>query len=245
MTPSKLTFGQGNAKLNKKGLITFSLPAGYTCPGARECLARADIEKGTIVDGPEAKFRCFAASQEATYSSVRKSRWHNFDLLQAANKSGGVAAMIELINASLPSNFDTVRVHVSGDFFSIDYFKAWLTVAEEHPDKMFYAYTKSVHLWKELQDIVPVNFLLTASYGGKYDDLIEENNFISATVVFHPEEAGDKPIDHDDSHAYSPENRTDFALLLHGVQKAGSEASTAIKRLNKEGVKTGYNKNKK
>lgn len=32
---TKLTFGKGNAKLDK-AIITFSLPAGYTCPGEDE-----------------------------------------------------------------------------------------------------------------------------------------------------------------------------------------------------------------
>jgi hypothetical protein len=37
-------------------------------------------------------------------------------------------------------------------------------------------------------------------------------------------------IDHDDKHAY--EGSDNFALLLHGQQKAGTEASKALKALN-------------
>lgn len=239
-----LTFGKGNAKLDPKATLTFSLPAGYTCPGARECLARADVDSGRIVDGPNAKFRCFAASQEAVYSEVRRSRWHNFNLLMEAKLNDGWKGMAALIIDSLPKgSWSRVRIHVSGDFFSPEYFQAWLYVARAMPDKVFYAYTKSLHIWKAHQHLIPDNFRLTASMGGKFDVIADEEGFVNAEVIFHPDEAGDRAIDHDDSHAYG-EDRKSFALLLHGVQKAGSEASAALKRMKNENIKFNYGKTK-
>ena len=47
-------------------------------------------------------------------------------------------------------------------------------------------------------------------------------------------EAGYLPIDHDDSHAATVGGS--FALLLHGVQPAGSEAAEAKKKLGKLGA---------
>lgn len=232
-----LTFGNGNAKLDN--ILTLSLPAGYSCPGAKDCLARADVDLGTIVDGPDQKFRCFAASQEAVYSNVRKSRWHNFQLLTQAKLAGGVMAMAQLIKDSLPAKFDKVRVHVSGDFFCMEYFQAWIAVAVSMPDKVFYAYTKSLPYWKANQHLIPDNFRLTASEGGKHDAMILTESFTSAKVVFHPDEAGDLPIDHDDSHAYS-ENRQSFVLLLHGVQKKDSEAAAALRKLKAENITSSY-----
>ena len=64
-----LRFSKGNAKLTKDTLI-FNLPAGKTCPGALHCKAFATEQadgKRKIVDGPETKFRCFAASSEVQY----------------------------------------------------------------------------------------------------------------------------------------------------------------------------------
>ena len=78
-----LTFGEPNSKLKKMlkklslKLKTFTLPAGHTCPGAKDCLSRANRETGKIQDGPDTEFRCFAASAEATYPSLRKMVWHN------------------------------------------------------------------------------------------------------------------------------------------------------------------------
>jgi hypothetical protein len=42
---NKLSFGTNNAKFaNSVKRATFSIPAGWTCPGARDCLARVDRE---------------------------------------------------------------------------------------------------------------------------------------------------------------------------------------------------------
>lgn len=239
---NKLTFAKGNAKLDGS-IITFSLPAGYTCPGAKECLARADVERGVIVDGPDAKFRCFAASQEAVYSNVRRARWRNFELLTAARLAGGKEGMVQLIMDSLPKAFEKVRVHVSGDFFNQEYFDAWLEVARHWPDKIFYAYTKSLKYWATAKSAVPDNFRLTASRGGKFDDMIEEENFREVEVIFHPDQAEGRPIDHDDSHAYT-DKQENFVLLLHGVQKKDTEAAAALRVLKKEDIKHSYSTNR-
>src|SRR3954452_21296760 len=75
-----LVFGQGNGKLHP-AICHISLPAGWACPGARLCLAKAterDGGKWGVEDGPEVSFRCFSASEEARYPQVRAIRWHNF-----------------------------------------------------------------------------------------------------------------------------------------------------------------------
>ena len=231
-----LKFNKGNAKLSQK-IFTFSLPAGYSCPGASECLSRAGRHSGEIKDGLTTKFRCFAASSEAMYPAVRKQRWENFDLL----KGKTTAQMWTLIQESLPKKAKIIRVHVSGDFFNEDYFDAWLHVARCNPDRIFYAYTKSLHLWVGKKDSIPANFKLNASRGGIHDWMIDTYGLKSAEVVFHPDEAKAKglEIDHDDSHAYKSDKS--FALLLHGTQPKGSVASKALSALRKLGWK-GYSK---
>jgi len=236
-----LKFGKGNAKLSKK-IATISLPSGFTCPGALECLSKANKVTGKIKDGAETVFRCFSASQEALYRNVRENRWFNFDLV----KGKTVEEMADLIEASLPKQ-DIIRIHVGGDFFSQDYFDAWVLVSERNPDKLFYAYTKSVNLWINLFDKLGQagvkNFKLNASRGGRHDHLIEEFMLKEALVVFTEEQAAEKGllIDHDDSLAYTQDES--FALLLHGAQPAGSEASKALQVLKKKG-KGGYAKKK-
>ncbi|PYX53893.1 MAG: hypothetical protein DMG76_23620 [Acidobacteria bacterium] len=223
-----LKFGRGNAKLAKE-IYTFSLPAGWTCPGAHACLARADRFSGKLTDGAEQSFRCFAASEEAAYPTVRLARWHNFDLLTGLDRHSAK----ELLLASLPAQASIVRIHVSGDFFSAAYFLAWCDVARERSTIKFYAYTKSIHFWKRQVDQIPANLVLTASEGGKFDPAI--NGFKRAKVVYSQAEAAalDLEIDHDDRHAY--EQADNFALLLHGGQAKGSVAAKALSALRAAG----------
>ena len=108
------------------------------------------------------------------------------------------------------------------------------------PDKQFYAYTKSLRYWiqhKDWADRID-NFVLTASRGGRHDHLIEQHNLRESVVVFSEAEAAEKglEIDHDDSHAAVPSwSNNDFALLIHGVQPAGTPAAKALSALKGKG----------
>lgn len=235
----KLIFTKGNAKLDKR-IVNFSLPAGYTCPGAHTCLTWADKLTGKIKDAKAQSIRCFSASQEATFPNVRKSRWENFTKLKQALAEGKEQAA-KLIKQSLPKA-DIVRIHVSGDFFSQEYFDAWLDVIKSTPETTFYAYTKSLHFWHIRKNEIPANFELTASTGGKWDDLIQQEDLNSVVIVNHPTEAGNLVIDHDDSNAYKPGRPKKFALLIHGTQPKGTKSAAAIQRLKKEQIKFSYAK---
>lgn len=234
---NKLTFGKNNAKLGKGkvDIYTFSLPAGWSCPGALSCLAKADRQTGKLTDGAVQQFRCFAASAEARHTSVRVSRWRNFEALKGKSRE----EMATLILESLPRAAEAVRIHVSGDFFNAAYFLAWCDVARARPAIRFYAYTKSIPIWRQHEGEVPGNLVLTASEGGRYDAQIGDRK--RATVVFSEEQAAalNLAIDHDDSHAM--EGTESFALLLHGTQQKGTPAAKALSALRAEGW-TGYGK---
>ena len=249
MKNNLLKFGNPNAKLKAlakklgKTLKTFSLPSGWTCPAAKDCLSKADRQTGKITDGPETQFRCFQASAEAVYPSLRKMVWHNFDLIKNAMTHAWrygkdtPTTLADLICESLPKRFDIMRVHVGGDYFNKQYLEAWIEVAKRNPNKLFYSYSKSLHFFKGYA--LPDNLILTASRGGKYDDLIDLHAWKEAVVVYSEAEAEAKglEIDHDDSHAAF--GAKSFALLLHGTQPKGSEASVAVSALRKIG-KGGY-----
>jgi hypothetical protein len=84
-----------------------------------------------------------------------------------------------------------------------------------------------------LEWALPSNLVLTASRGGKYDELIDVAGWKEALVVYSEQEAIDKglEIDHDDTHAaFGKEN---FALLIHGTQPKGSAASKALQLIKK------------
>ncbi len=236
-----LGFGKGNAKLGKF-ITTFSLLSGWSCPFASDCLSKVEVDSETgkkrIVDGKDTKFRCFSASQEAVYTNTYNQRKSNFDKVRKLK----TPAIVELIAKSLPKNTTTLRIHVGGDFFNQSYFDAWLQTAKNRPDILFYAYTKALPFWIARINDIPENLKLNASRGGTMDNLIDEYSLKEAVVVYSEEQAEELglEIDHDDSHAYKGEES--FALLIHGTQPKGSEASDALKILKTEGW-TGYKKN--
>lgn len=246
-----LKFQKGNAKLDAfpgEKIYTFSILSGWSCPFAKDCLSKA-VEtadgKRKIEDGKDCKFRCFSASQEAQYPNVYAARKHNFDILRrwVRNPDSTEQMYFEILR-SIPSEAKIIRVHVAGDFFNQSYFDAWMRVARFLPNVKFYAYTKSLGFWVKRLGSIPDNFVLTASFGGRLDHLIEQHNLRYAKVVFSEQEAKDLglEIDHDESHAVV--NGPSFALLLHGTQPKGSDAGEALKVLKKEG-KGGYSKKKK
>jgi hypothetical protein len=228
----KLKFGFGNSKL-AMGIATFSIPAGHSCPFARECLTKSDRTTGKLSHGKHIRFRCFSATQENTYKNVREARWKNFDLL---NKNKDIENLANLIQYSLPLNINMVRVHVSGDFYSESYFLAWVNVALNNPGIIFYGYTKAVPFIVKCKSIIPRNFRFVCSLGGTHDHLIKTNHLKSAEVVFSPEEAKTKKLelDHDDSHAIN--GKKSFAILIHGTQPPGTPASKAWTALRKRGI---------
>ena len=257
-----VTFSEANAKiealaeveslkkyLEGKKVYSFDLLSGYSCPFAKECLSKAVEDsqgKRTIKDGPDTKFRCFSASQEVQYTGVYNRRKNNLDNLRGLD----TLELVKEILAAMPKDLGVCRIHVAGDFFNEKYFLAWLAIAKLFPTKLFYAYTKSLKYWvnnRELVDSLP-NFILTASYGGRDDAMIAEHSLRASKVVFSESEAESLglTIDHDDSHAADPELKNqDFALLIHGTQPKGSEASEALQLLRKNKVKHSYSRKAK
>ena len=231
---------------DKRKIYSLDLLSGYSCPFAQACLSKAvEFEgKRKIQDGKKNEFRCFSASQEVQYTNVYNSRKHNFDTLRGLHLND----MIHRLRVDMPDDLGICRIHVAGDFFSPDYMFAWINMAMMHTDRLFYAYTKSLSYWlkyREWTDQID-NFVLTASYGGRNDNMIAEHNLRSAKVVFSEAEAGDLDIDHDDSHAARPSlKHQDFALMLHGTQPKGTEAADALKTLKRNNVKHSYSKNRK
>lgn len=242
----RLYFAKGNAKLANDTAI-LSLPAGHTCPFAKDCRSSADRVTGKIKDGPHTQFRCYATGVEILFPSVRKSRWNNFELLKQAKTVIGMANLIEL-SLMGKKNIKLVRMHQSGDFWNQAYFDAWLFVAKQHPEWIFYGYTKALPLWARRLNDIPPNMKLVASKGGTHDVLIDALGLRSVKVVFSEEEAKKLglELDHDDCLCWKGEK--DFAILLHGQQPSGSVAGKAwyqIMNFGRGGYKSDYFHKKK
>lgn len=151
----------GNSKLKKDGIASFSLPAGKTCPMAKDCL------KG-----------CYAMQGFFNMPSVKLKYASNFKATKDAAKFTHL--MRESIEKQKPK---IIRIHASGDFYSKQYFMAWLWIAQLFPNVKMYAYTKMVLMVKTIQqDFLqsgvqwPANFTIIFSEGGKQDSMISPNN---------------------------------------------------------------------
>ena len=186
---------------------SWSIPSGTTCPGAVQCLSRVHRVTGEMWNGPEQQFRCYSAVTER-YPSVRARYWCNFDAVRGKTPDE-VATVLEC----LPRSARMVRIHTAGDFFSQDYFDGWLLFIRSRPSVRFWAFTKSIPFWLARRRDIPENLELQASRGGRYDELIEQHQLKSATVVFSTGEAErlGLPIDTDDRLAAFP--GPSFALL--------------------------------
>lgn len=237
-----LKFGKANGKLKQlqaklgRKVAIFDMLAGHTCPFAKDCLSKAiNLDgKRTIEDGKDTKFRCYAASLEVIYPAVYFAHEHNTKLIRTA-LLGGVNNVVDLITQSIPKWAEVIRIHSSGDFFHLTYFDAWRQVALDQPDRLFYAYTKATPFWVKRLDSIPPNMLLTASFGGKRDDLILSHNLRSSLVVKTVAEAKKLKLPIDKADICAATSGPSFALLIHGVQPKGSEYGKAVQKLKGKG----------
>ena len=176
----------------------YNLPTGTTCPFAMECKVVVDKVTGKF-DVTKGQYRCYASSAER-FPGVRNHRHNNFDFV----KNGGIPI--------IPKDCKAIRIHSSGDFFNQTYFDMWVKLAEDNPSIEMWAYTKSLKYWINRLNEIPKNLILTASYGGKTDDLIEKFNLKNVKVYSSLDEVPtDRPIDTNDKFARIP--NINFALL--------------------------------
>tara|TARA_R110000851_G_scaffold326315_1_gene494879 strand:+ start:71 stop:667 length:597 start_codon:yes stop_codon:yes gene_type:complete len=181
----------------------WNLPSGFTCPFAMECLVKVDRHTGKF-DNKSKAYRCYSAMQER-FPAVRNHRWANFDFLRDGGKP------------EIPKKAEAVRIHMSGDFYSQDYFNMWLDICNENPKIEFWAYTKSLKYWVKRINEIPDNLILTASKGGRNDYLIDEYNLKNVEIIKTKEDAKGKPIDTCDDQARMP--NVNFCLLDNFAKK--------------------------
>lgn len=160
---TKYLLTNGNRELAKDGVFTWTLPAlnarlsngknHVTCPNAGIC----------------AKL-CYARSGTFNFSNVKRAHLAKLEML-LNDLTGWEEQMTAELKAKRYRGGKWVRIHDSGDFFSPEYFEAWLRIAKATPDVRFYAYTKEVAMVKS--HTLPDNFIIIFSMGEKQDRLID------------------------------------------------------------------------
>jgi hypothetical protein len=171
-----------NSKIAKTGkkhgisLYNFGIPAYksdtglITCPAAGTC-----------------KIGCYAQQGAYTFGNVRPVfEWR----LKVTQSDEFVSLMqAELDDAKRKAHKRgqrvVIRIHDSGDFYSVPYLKRWLGIILANPEIHFYAYTKQVRLFKRLE--TPANLRLIFSEGGLFDSEIDLNRHHSRVFRTHEE----------------------------------------------------------
>ena len=146
--------------MNRARILNFSLPAYKTqnnkmvCPFAKDCV----------------KY-CYAQKGNYRFPSVKKGLNKRYEL---SKKEEFVTIMNANILLERPTH---VRIHDSGDFYSVDYLNKWIQIAKDNKDIVFYAYTKSIPFFKRSKEmnttfLLPKNLIIIFSEGSKKDNLI-------------------------------------------------------------------------
>lgn len=112
---------------------SFGLPAGreFSCPGATNFCESI----------------CYAGKLEKVYSGVKNVLLRNWDALRNASYTDMVvmiSGMIDEFRKDCVKRNATMafRIHWDGDFFSMDYTRAWAYVIDANPGIQFWVYTR-------------------------------------------------------------------------------------------------------
>jgi hypothetical protein len=183
-----------NSELREIGVWNWSIPAWVvtltdgtvfnTCPSAGVCANLCYARNGTYLF-PNVK-AAHIRNLEELLDDLDGWRYRMTVHLQKKRyrPTGSARALTKPENVTLDdwmenwyaSGGRAVRVHDAGDFFSDEYLRAWLQVARETPDVLFYAYTKEVRRFRRVADAeAPPNFRWLYSLGGKEDHLIDRD----------------------------------------------------------------------
>lgn len=150
-----------NGKMKKSSgdkTWNFTLPAYrsktgmVTCPLAGVCATGCYAQQGTYI-----------------WSNISQAYERNLAFTLQSDFVDKMTAEIQAKRGPLK-----IRIHDSGDFYSLEYLKKWLAIARQNPTVKFYAYTKAVAMvkWAKSQGLMSHNFTVIYSYGGKSDHLI-------------------------------------------------------------------------
>lgn len=195
-----------NSKIAKmSGVKTFNwgIPAFESVTGFKTCPNAAACALG-----------CYAKQGAYTFSNVASVFEKRLQLT-----FNGVE-FIETIDAEIKRRkVQRLRVHDSGDFYSLQYTMNWFSIMRRNPDVQFYAYTKMISMFNMLKDQMPKNFNLIYSYGGTEDKLIDKASNRHSWVFQSIEQlhaAGYADASQDDSVALGDNPR--IGLVYHGVK---------------------------
>lgn len=161
-------FESGNKKTGTTGLFFYkiyvwNLPYVITCPGASEwCLKN-----------------CYNADSREDVFPLE--RW-NENLWWLKNHP---AKLKDTLNKQLKYTNEKigVRIHSSGDFFSIEYIDFWIDIIKSNPTTQFWGYTRSWRVPELSQKIFELSSLKNINLFASWDNSMRENQDIMQKCI--------------------------------------------------------------
>lgn len=184
-----------NSKLRQNKIFTWGIPAGQSKTGANTC-----PNKGQCASG------CYAMQGFYVMPNVALAQEQRLALSLTPE-------FVDTIDAEIKRRKVTrMRIHDSGDFFSVGYTNSWLEIIRRNPKVKFYAYTKMVTFFQAREALLPKNFHVIYSTGGTQDSKIRKDTD-RHSVVFTSE--SEMKLS-----GYSDTFKSDYSALI-GRQKIG------------------------
>ena len=133
-------------------IFNFSIPAYKSSNGEVICKYAKDCVK-----------YCYA--QKGNYKRFPKIG----QLMEQRYELSKQSIFVGLMNIEIKKKkAEAIRIHDSGDFYSREYLQKWITIANNNPNVNFYAYTKSLPYFKDVE--LPENMDVIFSVGGYKDN---------------------------------------------------------------------------
>ena len=141
---------QGNSKLGRNLIWHFSMLAILTCPGRSALCENICYALG------------FLFKQSEKWAKARMLMRNQLDF-------------VFRVSVQIRANFVKVlRIHVAGDFDSVEYIRKWIEIAQKHKTVTFYGYTRS---W-QVSELIPASHFMP---------LVDDDVFIRPFRKDHPE----------------------------------------------------------
>jgi hypothetical protein len=210
-----------NSKIAKiSGIKTYNwgIPAYRSKDGFKTCPNAAACAKG-----------CYATMGGYIFSNVAKVFDNRLKLSQSPD------FVITIDSEIKRRKVRRLRIHDSGDFYSLAYFFNWRLIMLRNLQTKFYAYTKMIKMFNDLKqrNLIPDNLTLIYSYGGTQDKLINPIVDRHSTVFDSESELkqyGYADASKDDSVALGSNPR--IGLIYHGVKNIENTNWGKVKNSN-------------
>lgn len=138
-----------NQKLGAS-IASFSIPRGISCLGMTRWCTKY----------------CYGKSGNLIYSKVRMGHAWRYEESQQEH------FVTTMINEIKSRGIKVVRVHVVGDFYSVEYINKWIQIAQACPSTTFYSYTRCWRLSNLLPKLQELNDLDNWQMYASIDDSI-------------------------------------------------------------------------